>query len=185
APPKPKTRCWVCGEEVRSGRNMGVFGLISPAIVTAHAQTGQGAGCWTILARARSTILPKCKIGPKRHDVNMGDRLLREEIDKMLTQPKWQAEIRGQWENSFHLSQRSGAATLQDKVEQEFKKLKREKLSSREPDQGYRKETLAWLRQQAEENVTASERARYSDADIEFRKSGTAPNYAGEHGDDE
>lgn len=182
APPKAKPTCWVCGDEVQSGRNMGVAGLITGRTELVHAPTGQGAGCWTVMARARSTILPLCKVGPKLHDKPKGDILLRAEIDRLMTLPKFQAEVAGQWENSYHLSAKSPVAILEDKINQKFEELKRRQLGSREPDQGYRKATLDALRERATKDVREEEKARYSDPDIAFNETPARPeNYEGEH----
>lgn len=186
APPKPKATCWICSEPVESGRNMGMTGLITGTTVMVHARTGQAGGCWSIMQRARGTILPKCKTGPKTHDKPRGDILLRAEIDRMLTQPKYIAEVADQWGPSYSLTAKTGIAVRMDKIEQEFQVLKRAQLGSREPDQGYRKATLDALRERAEHNVDEREADLYSDPDVEFDE-GPADhpeNYAGEHGEE-
>lgn len=189
APPavvKEKAKCWICSEPVESGRNMGMTGLITGATVMVHARTGQAGGCWSIMQRARQTILPKCKVGPKLHNKPRGDILLRAEIDRMLTLPKFQAEVADQWSPSYSLTAKTGIAVRMDKIEQEFKVLKRAQLNSSEPEQGWKKATLDALRERATHNVDEREAALYSDPDIEFDE-GPADhpeNYEGEHGEE-
>ncbi len=185
APPSPKPECWICHEPVQSGRNMGVIGLITGATVLAHAQTGQTGGCWTIMQRARQTILPKCKTGPKKHDKNLGDRLLRAEIDRMMTMPKYQAEVAKQWENSYHLTAKTGLAIRVDRIEQELKDYQLRQYGAENRDSGrltpYQQEhDLAVVTKIVDER----EAARYADPDIEFSDDPAHKDehYPGEHG---
>lgn len=182
APPKAKPSCWVCGEPVISGRNMGVIGLISPQTVLAHAPTGEGAGCWTVLQRARATVLPHCKIGPKLHDKSKGDRLLRAEVDRMLTLPKFQAEIASQWQNSYHLTTKSPEAIRLDRIENEMRELQVKLYGVKNiPNlSDYQKERdLA----EATKRVDDRQREKYVDPDIEFEDGPASreENYPGEH----
>ena len=182
APPPPKVKCYVCQAEPVSGRGMGVNSLITGASVLCHVQTGQQGGCWSIMQRARAAILPHCRTGPKVHDKILGDRLLREEVDRLMTRPKFQAEVAGQWEASYHLTAKTAVAVRMDKIEQEFEVLKRAQLGSREPEQGYREDTLRALRERATHNVDEREAARYTDPDVEFSETPARDeNYPGEH----
>lgn len=182
ATPKPPQVCVFCGSTLKAWGDRGTFGIqstISGKSVLCHNQTAQpGEGCWQLYQRAKATVLPHCKVGPKRHNKALGDKLLIEEVARLLTMPKHQGNIAAQFEPTYHLTAKTGEQVRLDKIENELKELRQRLRGGQTGNELSQAADLA----AATKAVDEREASRYVDEDIEFGDTPVrAENYDGEH----
>lgn len=170
AEPKAPSVCVMCGAESKAWGDRGGFGIqhtIGGIRALCHNQTSApGLGCWGLYQKSKQNVLMMkgVKVGQHgKYNKPLADRLLTEEVARLISMPKHRANIACQFE-AVGLTSKTGQAIWNAKIETELAAIQQRLRGGQAGNERAQAVDL----KEATRIVAEREAERVADEDIEF-----------------